>query len=185
MVEFMCHISSPLSFSPPPSQCLYICTVICLFTCEKCVPVFPHVLYALSACSQLIKTQCQLSCFLPAWLPGVCSSRQQPPLPPPLLRLARPLSSNLRSDFFFLLFHLTLHLSLSLSLSVSLNHPVTQLLLLLPLTFSSFTHSAPSSILVFMSKLKTSHCQTVTCFIRRRTFRVGKQSLPENRPSPT
>lgn len=103
VVEVMCHISFPQCFSHSPSRCLYICTVICLFTCEMCVHVFPHVLYALSACSQLIKTQCQLSCFLPAWLPGVCSSRQQPALPPPsLLATLRPLSSNLPSDFFCL-----------------------------------------------------------------------------------
>lgn len=77
--------SPPLCCLFPLSQCLYICTVICLclwvcFGVCVCVSVYLHVLYALSACSQLIKTQCQLSCFLPVCLPCVCSSRHQPPL---------------------------------------------------------------------------------------------------------
>lgn len=59
---------------------LFVCVLMCVRVCL-------HVLYALSDCSQLIKTQCQLSCFQPACLPGVCSSRHHalppPPSPPP------------------------------------------------------------------------------------------------------
>lgn len=57
-------------------QSTSVCVRFCLFVCVR---VCPHVLYALSACSQLIKTHCRLSCFPPACLPGGRSSTHQPP----------------------------------------------------------------------------------------------------------
>lgn len=54
------------------------------FVLVGCVCFLPfiafYVLYALSASSQLIKAQCQLSCFLSACLPSVCSFRHHLPL---------------------------------------------------------------------------------------------------------
>lgn len=128
-------------------HCLYILhSNLPLFVCVfryVCACVCLHVLYALSACSQLIKTQCQLSCFLPACLHGVYSSRHQPPL------LCSPLLLSLTSP------------RLTSSLPHLPHYPVTQcpsLASSLPLTPccspTLFPHLPPLCSLLLMSKFQ-------------------------------
>lgn len=108
-VQFVAQISSPLLCSSTVSVSVHLHSYLLLFVCVLvCVRVSPHVLYALSACSQLIKTQCQLSCFLLACFPGVTSSRHQPPLL--LILLLFQLCSTTHSSGLWLLLQPTLTL---------------------------------------------------------------------------
>lgn len=124
-----------------PAQSTSVCVRFCLFVCVR---VCPHVLYALSACSQLIKTHCRLSCFPPACLPGGCSSTHQTPS---TLLSCSPLTSP----------HLpsppspSLHCYPTPIISLLFAHDTS--LLLHP--HGTFLHS----LVLLISKLKTSHCQ--------------------------
>lgn len=118
---------------------LLLCVCVCV-----CLRVSLHALYALSACSQLIKTQCQLSCFLPACLLQVqawtSSSSSSSFSPASSLRLFNPF--------------LTLGQALSL-LRPALRLLSTSLDLPSPPFPSLSSYSTPT-----LSKLETSHCQT-------------------------
>lgn len=153
----------------PLFVCFCGCACVCVGVCER-ERVCLHVLYALSACSQLIKTQCQLSCFLPACLPGVCSFRHRPPLLYLIsLHLPSPPSPSL-SCYSTPIISLVFALDTLLAL-----HPLHTLL--------------RSASLLLISKLQTSrwsdNTQSVTCFVSRGTFWLGDQSQPENRLSQT
>lgn len=76
-LEFAAQISTPV-LCLFLVWCLHVCTDGC---CTWSVRALLFVcLSTLSACSQLIKAWCQLSCFLPCCLSGVTSSRHHLPL---------------------------------------------------------------------------------------------------------
>lgn len=126
-------VSVHLHCNLPLVACVWVCVCVHAHVC-------PHVLSALSVCSQLIKTQCQLSCFLPACLSGVCSSGHQLPAHPhphpltPLLYFTSPPLS---------------------PISLIKKGPIISPLCALDMELLP----SPRSLLL-ISKLKTSHCQT-------------------------
>lgn len=127
-------------------------------------------LSTLSACSQLIKAWCQLSCFLPCCLSGVTSSRHHLPLllvlllrscssshlnwVVPSLNSLRTLLLDFASPYFFFS-------------SAVPYHPVTLETLL------------PSSPVCDYMRLTPKHhsFKTVTCFERSGTLCFGKSNI--------